>query len=501
MLLVFCAREHSLATCYDIIPEAWVTGDGSSSDTPAPAGDRTLILPSDRGGDPVSHDANGFLSRNNGIPIGTGTFCFPCEHQSICRITVTRSRDSRTRYNLVISADADSIAAIHSLDWDQFRNLQHRLSCWLLDRSTPPIVGNLFDKPHDRFYGFEGQLRSFWHCCLENSGFKSYLDKHLEDYFPQPAARLPDANQSAPWDKMGATCLRPGERLAIHWGGIANYGFGLGNITRQTMAGVTYLSVVDKNGITQLAPSVGGTIIGFSPVVVQAGSVPNPVAYPFGQKTLEYVANLVPVYNQFDLNNHRLFAPAPSSKKLSLFLLTPAEYVEPDGGVNEKGDLVFSPYNTGDVGSADIKVDTGPVKGNFYKTLYRHFIIWADENRKADDFKNFDLQKACAHSPAVFGNQTWIDIEVPVSINGGEIEWIARNTSCVDFLRLHALGSLDSEPRCDTGPPIFRLAHALPCNSGSSTLHVIIFRFWTLPEVGLLDKIELQPTDSFALAL
>jgi hypothetical protein len=505
---------------FDVIPQSWITGCGRTFNGEGEARGETLILPSVPGA-PASQAtqvASKLLTPDNRIPINPLCYRPPAGIQkamvggrkaviSVRRGTrdgkQTNSRENERSQQLTITADEHTVTAIRSLNWSQFRVLQDDFANWLVAQNQPKYLFDRFKKPIDGFNDLEGELRQFWRKTLATGAFKGFVTSHQREYFGESLERKPDATRGdtsneagnpqpgADGVKMGAIPLLPGVRLAVHWGGTAVYGYNVTStatleLTRQTSVGVSYVEVdgdENETRLSQLSPFQIAAV----PSDRASQEWPNNLAnaiekvMPYG-KTADFLDRIVPVYNDFDLHNSEVFPKAPRK----LFLLIPATYPKSDSG----SDLASSTHEA----SSNQRLSAGEGIG---KSLYRRVSIWgADQDLTNLEKHNFNIENP-AHKCLVFGNQTWIDVEVPVSING-QLLWIGRNTSIGTLLARNA-PSLTLPPNHDAAraPQFEFLRKYETTNGGAINLKgPLVFRFWTPPVQEFL-SIELFPSDSF----
>jgi hypothetical protein len=327
--------------------------------------------------------------------------------------------------------------------------------------------------------------------------------------------KLEDSTDS-PGKKVGAILLRPGVRLAIHWGGTANYSLNrLGNpaITRQTTGGLSYVVVNQASFGKDQAPGLGllttsRVSLKAKPAFVGTASGMDPADYlPFGDDKTGVAGDITPVWNEFDL--HAKSKVIQSEMVKSLVLLIPDRYPMADGGESPSPSVV-----TQDAHLAKEIDEHNPAK----KSIYHRFAVYGSKHfipptpaglakdvqasSAFESLREFDFKVGEGgqdFKPLVFGNQTWIDVELPVSLNGQMTQWIGPQTTAEEFLMTYAPALLFPRAATDTAVLSFtrmRLPSATKGVTGTYDSQAR-FTFWMTPSQQHMGLIELLPSDSF----
>lgn len=481
---------------FDIVPLDWITGTGCDCDEELSVGDAkdAVVFPSRKAdmGIPATgarSEVKDFLLKDNRIP--AVTLGYPLPKSPAQKIEVLRPAAKEGK--LIITASAATVREIRKLSWKEFRSLQHEFACWLIQQNQPKYLLDRLDKPIEGFADpFEEKLRDFWRKVVETAGFEKFAAEQSvkSQYFPTLLIRPRNAAEATPGRQMGAIPLRPGMRLAIHWGGTAVYSYRKANVTRPTVTGVSYVSI---GGAAAPMLDVAGGLTDKSPYVgLDSGGVIEDV-FPYGVDN-KFTLKIAPVYNEFDLNNSVALKPGAPSE---LILFTPISYVKAD----HLGDGTTTPksptYATHDgIAVGDEGTDKYP------KSFSYKFILWGGKHviadQKALDELDINLKDPLAfdHRPLVFGNQTWVEVEMPVSMNGVATHWLRAGTRLSAFLMDHASFLLFESPT-STSEPVARFMRARLQRPGESSPRRAEFRFWMpIPETWG-SSVQLLPSDSF----
>lgn len=472
-----CVNPCRGAEVHDVVPEAWLTGDGCMDRGDISTKPGALIFPSKGGSasSAVDFPIPNFLGNSNRFPAKKETFTFSAGgYPNEIKIGVERT--AKPSRDLHFSVDIDQVNHIRELGWDAFRQLQKEFATYLLKKSG---LAYPLSKPADRFNDFDTHLLEFWSKCLEDAKFADFRSSHL------PPLNWDPPKQSE--QKPGQISLQAGMRLVIHWGGVANYAFGIGNsYTRQTSSGATSIEIVRRNGVLSFGALSGVKLNAVPPF--QQGAQSTASGLPFGKDGLgNFEGKVIPVFNEHDLHFHR--DPAFATGHLALFI--PYEYTKTDFGRNGSAPFTHD------------AIEAGPAVGDpaFTKTLGRRFILWGQATPISRDFRpNFtrtEIQNWT--TPAlVFGNQSWVDVECGISLNSNSLEWVALGTTLVDVLEAHARWALDSQPSSGSLDCLVRLkrATARPDRDGAYSVHEYLF--WGVPAREAA-AIELHPGDALTL--
>ncbi len=495
---------------FEVIPLTWISGTSCGphdNATGAP-----VIFPSIAGNvgiDPVGVEEklDNILLKNNRIP--AILIQFPLISSPTHKINILRTESKGS--TLILSASAATIKEIRKLNWTEFQLLQREFACWLIRLNEPKYLFDYFRKPIDGFqHPIEEKLLEFWHRVLTTASFDAFAaDKAVKDrYFPTHLSRSVNGRMDSPGKRMGAIPLRPGMRLAIHWGGTALYGLGYENITRQTNTGTSTIDLVEESKSCVLAP-LSERALGRLKAVAVFGGVPNQVGeeaiadkiLPFGNKPATLTDKVIPVFNEFDLRNKMLLSPISGVVgKGDLLLLIPSEYSKSDPGDDKDNKF----WSTDAIGAEAGSPDAGLVP-----SVFRRFVIWqSTRNMEQKDLEAFNpvfstggaspgqAGDGISYWPGVFGNQTWVDVEVPVSMNGQPPAWVPFKMTLAEFLERNAARLLDPSPNVGGTDPLFSFSRRLPTTGLSYTF--VEFRFWTAPSPTLLKQTQLHPGDSLS---
>lgn len=120
--------------------------------------------------------AKNFLLRENRNPVGGSSFVFPVYAASrrgaSAAITIYRgeppsgkqlpSKDRRLSQLLTIAADSETVAAIWSLSWENFRRLQQDFAQWLIAQNKPKYLFDGLKKPSQGFNDFDEYPAAYW---------------------------------------------------------------------------------------------------------------------------------------------------------------------------------------------------------------------------------------------------------------------------------------------------------------------------------------------------
>ncbi len=487
-------------TAHDVIPENWITHNGSVPNE-APK-KKLIILPSQpTTGKPVRYPAPGFLARGNRLK--TDWFQFRTLAGGTGQIDVTRT-DSKS-LALGISIGPETQKVVRGMEWIEFQKVQAKFEEFLFEKSACKCICLFHSRtPRQRFgEGYERQLREFWVECLKGSSYNSFAEEEKKKLFKDFPQLPPDES-----GRMGVIPLFPAMRLSIHWGATAVYPTGTGTdyiYSRQTVGGNMGLQINERKKTTILGNGRGWSMKTVHPNQGTLGETPPdpPVPVrplPYGHKLeKEVAAKLVTVDNPFDLRqkggeSFRHFDGSTASK-LRMYLLVPLEYTKPD----------FAKSGVSEMRSAQLAHESRAVddKGATPKpeSFARRFLVWHDSATDlklvTPSFSSIEAIKAWTYPALSFGNQTWVEAELAISLNGTHVEWVPVGSTFHDVVQTEASWLLTHPPATPPSTPMLTLfrnkmiATNEPIISGNATQ----LRFWVVPP-DFFELTEVHPGDA-----
>lgn len=491
----------------------------------AAPGTKLLILPSQPGsGAPVDYPAAGFLVRGNRIK--TDCFRFQTRAGGAGLIDVVRP-DSKS-LDVKLRAAPKTQKLLRSIEWVEFQKVQAEFEQFLFEKTACKCICIFTSRtPRQRFgAGYERQLQGFWVECLKGSSYKAFTAREEQRTFKPFSRRAPqppttaDAESTSAEDgvpkatraagttgQMGVIPLYPGMRLSIHWGATAVYPGGSSSdhtYSRQTVGGSTFMPIHTREGAEVLGAGWHWNMGIAHPnqnmlgVELPPSNPPKPRGMPYGHKLATGVAEkLVTVFNEFDLRQagaalfHR--SRTQTGQKLGMYLLVPAEYT--------KADLVDS-SDEGFRRSAQVTSDARSVKDNKTtpgaESFARRYMVWLDNAGALGSITpDFTSIQTWSYPALSFGNQTWVEPELAVSLNGAPAEWMPVGSTLGDVVETHAMWLLTHPPANLPRAPLLtvfrskRIAEEGKAASGDS----IQLRFWVIPP-GFLKATEIHPGDA-----
>ena len=354
---------------------------------------------------------------------------------------------------VVFGVSDDARQAIRRLDFDGFCRLQRRFEWWMF-RQVDGWFVNPFFLPLDRFAktaDYQEKLRGFWLDCLTSADVRIAL-RPPPRWVPVPEIN-PDRKRADVGAKMGAIPLEPGMRLLVYWGGTAVYPSTSGpQPARQTTVGMTPIDVVARDGRVTL------DLLRFAsptlpPVAIESIAPKAPINnladhLPYGGTPLTD-RRLVPVNGYLDLlhidalrkqpTDYTAGHPVPPVDAVAphLTLMIPASYTKSEMSRKE-GDPGYGNTLGGTNDSVDEKSQY-----TLEQRIARRYMIWGSGRPFIDPVRDAPklVPPALEHweyAPLVFGNQTAVEVQVPLSLNTRPAEYVPLGTTWGDVLDVNA---------------------------------------------------------------
>ena len=417
------AHAQNEASSYIVIPDSWITADGSRPGDAPPSNGQAYIFPSLAQGLPtaVSVDIPGFFSSFQHFK-GKQNKEWTSRSNKHIQLTVERkSSDATITF---------SPSEVRSLDFEEFRHLQKSFQGWLCIKGT-----TWFFQSCDVAYNDLGaKLLRFWTNDKVLPTFATFAREHLNA--PDPAKIGPDKAQ------MFMQEIDPGMIVQVIWGNqnfSGQHGF-QESYGRITSGGESRLTISqDSSKHLHLFPQ-GTPLFLAQP---QTSSYHTDLAYPGNNKAIFTTNHGMTVYNEFDLHHQELLTvsilrpcPNPGCPKTAhenpgrLFLLSPYTYTKPDldgNPVQFENEAVPSDVPVGNPVKSDflsyqfVIVACGSKDGGKYKDDVE--AEWKNLLKIATTGQDSVITEACAgYKQAFFGMKAFVHLRIHYSINGQPVQ-------------------------------------------------------------------------------
>ena len=444
------AHAQNGAKPYIVIPDSWITADGSRPGDAPPSNGQAYIFPSVADGLAATDSVEipGFFTSSNHFK-GPQPKDWPGRNNKRVTLTVARKADPKDPSN-----DTGIISftpkEIRSLDFNELRHLQKSFKGWLCIKGTSWFFQNC-----DVAYGdLDSKLLAFWRNERVLPTFATFARNHLNA--PDINAPLPKAPTDPLYDpevqylqsvgpsgaQMFMREIDPGMQVQIVWGNQnfnGQHGF-QESYGRITSGGESRLTISqDSSKHLHLFPQ-GTPLFLAQP---QTSSYHTDLVYPGNNKAIFTTNHGMTVYNEFDLHHQELLTvsilrpcPDPRCPKTArenpghLFLLSPYTYTKPDldgNPVQFENEAVPSDVSVGNPVKSDflsyqfVIIACGSKRGGNYKDDVE--AEWKNLLKIATTGQDSVITEACAgYKQAFFGMKAFVHLRIHYSINGQPVQ-------------------------------------------------------------------------------
>lgn len=438
LILAFSSAIHAQKETtkqYIVIPDSWITANGSRPATSAPSGGQAYVFPSFADGLLTTDDVkiSGLFTDFKHFK-GSQTKDWHSSRNKHATLTVERMGND-AKITLLPNE-------IRSLDFRELRRLQKSFKAWLCNKGT-----TWFSQGCNVAYSdLDAKLLAFWKDEKVLPTFATFAEDHLN----APAIGIVAPGRA----QMYMQEIDPGMMIEVIWGNQnlnaqASY---QNSYTRITSGGDTRLTVSqgsDKN--LHLFPQ--GTPL--FETVSQQSSFNTDIPYPGKSKALFTTNHAMTVNNEFDLYHRELLTTCPgrdsatkecvgSKPPAHLFLLYPYRYSKPDStssAARFENEAVPDDQAVGD-----------PVSSDFL--AYQYVVIacgsaevdveaeWKNLLKIAATGQDSQIKESCsAYKQALFTTKTSVHLRDHYSINGQPMPDGAANLETVGQVVGSAFGA------------------------------------------------------------